>query len=1073
MVNKLNDPDLEKIKEILSKNSSALSKAALKELGLLDTVEILSDTQEQNISIQSGQTNDSNQNAQGKQINPVDPFRNINPFASSLEKVKNIQKQVDDAIMEANPYQSKHPIVKDKIKKTNDLVLAPIKITFAREILNYVDSISTQERLTKIVFNTIDTPYSALNEDGELEIRDDKRINPEWLTLINNGYVPPENNPKFENLFPFGLPPKTTAESNYTTDENGNFVTLSASNQVVVTRFAGAFKNSLNDMKADVSIADSETKVKISGKLNVGDINKSIKVTSIPKIDVNYEEMGNKINLKSSISGSIFSNTYGLVPYYSSFEYSTKAQDGLTNEIKQRLTELETNNCEPTGKSEIFSLLLYNKIRPFLVMKSGEDLSGEVLKKYGPKFKKIVSSFSENLSKNFAKNRLLQKIPQVSYDYQKLLNKTNDDNNLILLNLINFAPESTEEQKKCGKNIHPLNLDLIQDLMSKKFADSAQKQTELRKQNRLDEADKINPMIDAGNLCVLLLTIRLTCFEYVLRTLFVLDEIKYHSKFVDDPMIVDYVSSLALIDIAKIGIFDETMKAFLDNYQFLKKNNIVTTNDESVDDPSTASKFTETASNINNNKNIEIDSLNKEFKALVKVMLRRTIKYAQKIIGFSEENSNSPDDFFLNSLKICEPYYDSPSADYIKNNSRFRNIDIESIPFIIEKYTVLPKSKNKILSEYMIKNNLNGVTTFANFTKFFKELSTGKIKGINKNTKFKDIFSEIPKYGMRICYVEKSSTNKNNIFTVNKIEKQIKNNILIEDKINNFYEIDEATNTKTTFNGFILFKKENNFNLDLNDSIQTLSTESILNRTYFSNKKSILNSIKSDIDYKILFETCLMSNKIPGIFSMYSYNAMMTEKNKVLFNGTRRNIYKLSKKFKNFGNYAEQKEDDSVSILQKEMNNFGNPNGSLNLDLIQFLITTPVLILKGLTQLMDPNIAIASQIVNAAAAGLLFPKLDEEGNVAGYPGDPITLPTVLASLMLLPINLMPPGIGIGPPVTPLPGMLYWALEPLLWKLPFFQNQISNPNSDIARAAKKEYGLSPGAQNFSCDEDQDM
>ena len=125
---------------------------------------------------------------------------------------------------------------------------------------------------------------------------------------------------------------------------------------------------------------------------------------------------------------------------------------------------------------------------------------------------------------------------------------------------------------------------------------------------------------------------------------------------------------------------------------------------------------------------------------------------------------------------------------------------------------------------------------------------------------------------------------------------------------------------------------------------------------------------------------------------------------------------------------------------------------------------------------MDPNIAIASQIVNAAAAGLLFPKFDDQGNPS-YPGDKIILPTALASLALLPVNIFAPLIGpaaIGPPVTPLPGMLYWALEPLLWKLPFFQNQAAN--SDAAKKLKDnpQYkGLKIGnVDNFKCDKDQD-
>jgi hypothetical protein len=126
---------------------------------------------------------------------------------------------------------------------------------------------------------------------------------------------------------------------------------------------------------------------------------------------------------------------------------------------------------------------------------------------------------------------------------------------------------------------------------------------------------------------------------------------------------------------------------------------------------------------------------------------------------------------------------------------------------------------------------------------------------------------------------------------------------------------------------------------------------------------------------------------------------------------------------------------------------------------------------------MDPNISIASQIVNAAAAGLLFPKIDVNTQEVSYPGESVILPTALASLALLPVNIFLPVLGalaIGPPVTPLPGMLFWALEPLLWKLPFFQNQATN--SDAAKKLKDDpdnKGLNiGGAGKFNCSTDQD-
>ena len=52
-------------------------------------------------------------------------------------------------------------------------------------------------------------------------------------------------------------------------------------------------------------------------------------------------------------------------------------------------------------------------------------------------------------------------------------------------------------------------------------------------------------------------------------------------------------------------------------------------------------------------------------------------------------------------------------------------------------------------------------------------------------------------------------------------------------------------------------------------------------------------------------------------------------------------------------------------------------------------------------------------------------------------------------------------------------MLYWALEPLLWKLPFFQNQAAK-SSDAKKLKDdpKYRGFNVGSENFSCDKEQD-
>jgi hypothetical protein len=304
--------------------------------------------------------------------------------------------------------------------------------------------------------------------------------------------------------------------------------------------------------------------------------------------------------------------------------------------------------------------------------------------------------------------------------------------------------------------------------------------------------------------------------------------------------------------------------------------------------------------------------------------------------------------------------------------------------------------------------------------------------------------------------------------------------VLSDKKMYGFYDIDVDRDQIKYYNSLpisiktvnITFEElfRNNFN-DLRN----------LNTVFNSKKSELLNLIVTEPKYELLMKKSLFLDKLPNLALLYGNSALSNAQMETLFDGSKKKIYNMYEAALNINNYKYKNETDkkggASKKYQNDVSNIGNPNGGVNIDLLQFLITTPILILKGLTQIMDPNIAIASQIVNAASAGLLFPKLDSQGKPIGYPGDKIILPTALASLALLPVNIFAPLIGpaaIGPPVTPLPGMLYWALEPLLWKLPFFQNQAAS--SDAAKKLindPKNKGLKIGnTSNFGCDKDQD-
>ena len=79
------------------------------------------------------------------------------------------------------------------------------------------------------------------------------------------------------------------------------------------------------------------------------------------------------------------------------------------------------------------------------------------------------------------------------------------------------------------------------------------------------------------------------------------------------------------------------------------------------------------------------------------------------------------------------------------------------------------------------------------------------------------------------------------------------------------------------------------------------------------------------------------------------------------------------------------------------------------IDLLTMALKTPLLILKGMTEVADPNITLAKKIHDAA----LMKDVD--------------IPMLAASLLALPMNIIPFPVGIGPPITPM-GMAYLATD---------------------------------------------
>jgi hypothetical protein len=759
------------------------------------------------------------------------------------------------------------------------------------------------------------------------------------------------------------------------------------------------------------------------------------------------------------------------------------------------------------------------------------------------KYPQIVENFIQSFFSSYEKNRLLKpfKIPPIPGLDPEDINKAT---NLVILNLINFIPEVSQELIDCGKQPHPLNLDEIVDLMSKKFAQVGIQI--IPQKERYDDSPTNtgnNATVETTSMATSLLLVRLCVLENVLKGLFVLDEHEYDLNILDGELLVDFIFVKVLESLESMNILPQIEQIVEDNYDFFKTNGVIKEIDENTDTKIESISINKTRVNDNTD----------ELKALIKSLTRKTLGYLKNLIGTEDNNnSNTTNNTEMLSRVSNNVIYDIVGDQTLSFNTpnnesryskRFTDTNTDSF-FILEKYidvgdlfykdnaTTKTTQFSKIADKY---NHIKGCVNLEVYQRFlnqfinveinqqriptfgiFDQSTLGILKRVMNapkiSTRLVQVFSKAnnntvpnqtvvasgqqarqnlnnlarPSNGNTIISEAFLSTNKDEIIQ-NKIHKftagttieyKIKTEKIKQKKMYGFYNIGASDEDITYYNSLLVCEQQKPL---LFEELVNNNIVNDMEEVYENNKQDLLNKIIQSAEYEILINKGLFLDKLPNLALIYSNCALSNSQMDHLFAGSKKRILDIYDASVNIKNYKYKNSTDKMGGISKkyqtDMMNIGNPNGGTNFDVLQFFITTPILILKGLCQVMDPNISIASQIVNAAAAGLLFPKIDVNTQEVSYPGESVILPTVLASLALLPVNIFLPTLGplaIGPPVTPLPGMLFWALEPLLWKLPFFQNQAAN--SDAAKKLKDDpnnKGLNiGGAGKFNCSTDQD-
>jgi hypothetical protein len=207
---------------------------------------------------------------------------------------------------------------------------------------------------------------------------------------------------------------------------------------------------------------------------------------------------------------------------------------------------------------------------------------------------------------------------------------------------------------------------------------------------------------------------------------------------------------------------------------------------------------------------------------------------------------------------------------------------------------------------------------------------------------------------------------------------------------------------------------------------------------YQKNIDSLIEKMIDTVEYKTVFDFSIPLNRFLGFLTVYNIMSASAQENvEIIFNGLKEDAKRV---FMSLSNSSYKLDDDVTNskvseFLEKFLKGGITPcisfswKGSINppilnikkaawnkfgkfgMDMIlKMAKKTPELILKGMAEIIDPNIKAAKIIVD----------------ITKFTGSCVPLPVV--SMALLPINIFGPppfGIGIGPPITPL-GLAYIA-----------------------------------------------
>lgn len=888
-------------------------------------------------------------------------------------------------------------IVEDQINSTFNNMFEATKMTFDREVVKYVDAISTFKKVDKVIPKLIEADSQApvlSNTDGNIfqsltdfvgDITSDKKVNPEFKKMISEGFIPLKEDGSDD-----GTEGASNAKPKTPYSDGNETVTV----KQTIRETGGLFKNGIKINHDDVSITEDEDifSIVLKGKLFAASPVEDYLNTSVkpPEWRIAYKEKDGELEFRANNSGKIQSSLYGSVPFYENYLFSKKLEQDLTPQQKERLQQFKSSeNKEPTRK-RLFSEFLLDKIKEGLVEKQEAEQQSEMY--FSEQYTDFIKDFLFDLGRGFANNRLLKKIPGKGLSKngaQPNPAAQEDETQMILLNLISFSPTPTDEQRRCKQEPHLLDLEFIKKISKEQFDKECE--------NQEDPNDGITasrkPINSAGFVGVVLTIARLYVVEHLFKSLFVFDEYGYREDFADEPLLIDYISFRAQEDLKRLGIWDRFEKELKIAYEKLVASGQLKVDTPPANDDGSRviSQSQGLSEPYSTRTRTEVfNGIPEQLKVLIKETMKSVMQKMALLVGVPQEKESSLTKTFMNSLDVYDTYsnfeYESqgnPITDFINpesNNKRFDDLQDNRGKFILERYVRIPESTNPLIKQMQQSVYLKDVVAINNWESFTKEnlfVLDGKLE---------DNFNAPFKFGTRLVYITPAITGQHpfpettQTFNKFKMDSEIQIDTEVSDKEKSLFFMEKGYRfgidgaQYKQYNSVVISQYEEEIS-----EYKNISDAVNLGRDFENKyKDKLLAKIEQDEDLNFLLDHIFFTKKLSSLMSIYSTFVLNTEDMKFLFEGTKLQLKRLFESMENIGDYTFKPDlgaTDNAAQFQAKFNNIGNPAGPSGPDALYYATITPIMILKGLAELTDFNISITSKIVSAAAAGYFAPKL--------------------------------------------------------------------------------------------------